>query len=106
MVLLNLNQSFTLLDSVPATPVESAIVCLPIRCTTFTWQTIYDTEPSVADITIFGSLDGVNFAEIDDSDVVTGEIRTVNTNCTHIKAGLVTATDGADISVLIVPKDL
>lgn len=106
MILANLNQAYTLLDSVPADAVESDVLCLPVRCTTLTWQTIYGTEPSVADITLFGSLDGITFAEIDDADVVTGEIRTVNTNCTHVKVALVTATDGADITVKLVPKDL
>lgn len=106
MVLLNLNQSYALLNDVPAEAIESDVVALPIRCTTFTWQTVYGTEPAAASILMYGSLDGVNFAEIDDSTEVGGEVRTVTGNFTHVMAELETATDGADISVLIVPKDL
>ncbi len=106
MVLLNLNQAYPLFDSAAATEVEGTPVALPVRCTTLTWQTVFGTEPSAVEITLLASLNGVDFIEIDDSTVTDGDLQTVEGNFTHLRADITSIADGADVTVLVVPKDL
>lgn len=106
MVLLNLNQAYPLLDSVPGSTIISDPVAMPTRCTTFSWQTIYGDAPSAVSMAILGSLDGVVFSSIDTSTAIAGQVKTVNANVTHVKAQIVSIADAADVTVLIVPKDL
>lgn len=107
MVLLNLSQAYTLLDAVPATSdTESDAVATPVRCTTISWQTIFGTPPGDVEMQLLGSLNGVDFFEIDVSTEAAGELRTIETNVTHIKARIDTITDGADVSFIVVCKDL
>lgn len=101
-----LNQNYILFDGVPGDAAESEVVALPARCTTISWQTSFGTEPASYDIALMASLDGVNFVEVDDADVVDGEIRTVQGNFTHLRADIVAVVDGADVTVSFVPKDL
>lgn len=106
MVLLNLNQAYPLFDGAAGEAALSAAVAMPVRATTFTWQSVFGDAPSAVSLAMLGSLDGVTFASIDTSTTVGGQIKTVNGNFTHVKAQIVSIADAADVSVLIVPKDL
>jgi len=106
MPLAMLNQAYTLLDGVAGDAQESDVVALPARCTSFSWQTIFGTDPSAVSVLILASLDGLNFVEVDDSAVTTGDIQTVVGNFTHVMAEIESITDGADVTVLLVPKDV
>ncbi len=105
MPLAMLNQAYPLLDGVAGEAAESDIVALPARCTTISWQTVFGTDPSAVSILLLASLDGENFVEVDDITTTTGGIATVVGNFTHVMAEIESITDGADVTVLMVPKD-
>lgn len=98
MIKIDLTVPFTLLAGVDG---DSEIVACPVRMTTLTWQTVFDTPPGSVACAILGSLDGVTFDEIDASTVVAGEVRTINTNVPFLKA-----TSDEDVTLLVVAKDL
>ena len=85
---------------------ESAHYALPSRTTTLTWQTFFGSAPASCTFKLWGSLDGVNFAVIDTSTAVAGELKTVNINLGFIYVELDAVSGGTTFSVLIVPKDI
>lgn len=79
---------------------------LPARTATLTWQTSFDINPSVVNITIRVSIDGVSWTVIDTSTVVGGETRTiaVPTSALFVDANLVTNTGSHQATVVLVAK--
>jgi hypothetical protein len=104
---LQLNIPKLLLDGATVSAgLESSHFALPTRSTTLTWQTFFGTNPASCTFKLWGSLDGTTFAVIDSSTVIGGEIRTVNTNVKFAYVELDAVSGGADVSVLLVAKDL
>ena len=102
-----LNLPKLLLDAVTASAgAESDHFALPTRATTLTWQTFFGTAPASCTFKLWGSLDGITFAVIDTSTAVAGEIRTIDTNVTFIYVELDAVVAGADVSVLLVAKEI
>ena len=104
-VLALLNIPEALFDAVAAVADISDSFALPARCTTITWQTFFDVDPSAVNITLEFSLDGDNWDVIDTTTEVAGEIRTVEINATHVRAQINSITDGSGVSVLVNCKD-
>lgn len=75
-----------------------------------TWQTKIDGTPSVVDVDLEGSLDGVNFFALDTSTSTTGEMRHIaNKAVKFIRINLVAFTFGGtsplnDITITYLPS--
>ncbi len=104
---ISLNLPKLVIDAVAASAgIESSHFALPGRTTTLTWQTFFGTAPASCTFKLWGSLDNSHYSVIDTGTAVAGEVRTVNTNVSSIYVELDAVSGGADVSVLVVPKDL
>ena len=69
----------------------------------YTWQTIVTGTPTTIAINLEGSMDGVNFAQIDTSALAGGELRSVaNKPVAFIRANLATLTGGTAPTVTVI----
>lgn len=108
MVKINLNLPKLLMDAIAAVAAsESDHLALPDRTTTLTWQTFFGTAPASCTFKLWGSLDdSLGYSVIDTSTVVGGEVRTLDTNVKFVYVELDAVSGGADVSVLLVAKDI
>lgn len=84
----------------------SAVFALPARACVLAWQTSFDVNPSVVNITIRVSLDTAVWTVLDTSTAVGGEVRTITvpTAALFIDANVVTNTGNRAVTVLLVAK--
>ena len=74
---------------------------LPARAVEITWQTIFGSVPSTVDIVLQVSLDGSNWATIDTTTNVNGEIRSKKTSARFVRGAMLNISEGIITTVLI-----
>lgn len=103
--LIQISVPSTIIDARLGTGVSPTFV-LPVRTTILTWQTSFDVNPSVVNITLQVSIDGISWTTIDTTTAVGGETRVISaaTSATFIRANVVTNTGNRHVTVLLVAK--
>ena len=74
---LNPGRAYDILDALETTAdTTSDAVALPNHeGRILTWQTSFAEEPDAVDLRLLASIDGVNFVEIDNTTLTTGDLR-------------------------------
>lgn len=96
--------SKNLFDAAAASIANSISYGLPVRATIVTWQTSFGSAPASCTILLQGSNDNVTWNTIDTSTAVGGEIRTITTAVTFVRARINAISGGAEVTVSLIAK--
>lgn len=104
-VALNPGVPVVILNAITATGAGSTFA-LPARACVLAWQLSYDVNPSVIDIDLEISMDGVSWTVLDTSTQVTGEFRDIDhlTAAVFVRAIVNTNTGSRAATVQLIAK--